>query len=210
MVKLMTKTTFLLHGGSSGSLSHSNVSFWRELVSRSKQFVKPTICVIPYASYNFIKNQDKVLDTKTLARRIGTIIEFHNPLLRPLVTVVSSLDILYFEKQLISADSIFIPGGDGDLLLDQLSLVTDKNSLSKLIRGKICAGESAGANVWSTLYYSNDNQTVNAGMGILPVATFCHYESEKHEELNKLFAAANNHNLSIIPINEGEYVHVHQ
>ncbi|MEX0918144.1 MAG: Type 1 glutamine amidotransferase-like domain-containing protein [Candidatus Paceibacterota bacterium] len=82
-----------------------------------------------------------------------------------------------FLKQIKSADAIYIQGGDTEKLKRTLN---EYSEFAYLIQGKTVAGSSAGAYVLSTYYYTNSQNKVLEGLGILPVRTVCHYQSEIH------------------------------
>jgi peptidase E len=108
-----------------------------------------------------------------------------------------------FENALKEAHIVYVSGGDGDLLQYRVLRLISKERLKELAsENKVITGGSAGANMWSTKYYSNDNQKIMEGLKVLPIATFCHYESEKWPQLNQLIKACPD--LPVIPIsNDG-------
>ncbi|PCI21323.1 hypothetical protein COB64_00370 [Candidatus Wolfebacteria bacterium] len=52
------------------------------------------------------------------------------------------------------------------------------------MEGKIIAGESAGAYVLSTCFYSKTEGGIFEGLGLVPVKTICHYVGENSEKLD--------------------------
>lgn len=100
------------------------------------------------------------------------------------------------------ADIIYAHGGDGDQLQEYLGQV---DNLSELVaKNKRIGGGSAGTNCWVTNYYSNDNQAVCDGLGVLPIKTFCHYNGRKWEKLTAL--AKHGKELPLIPLGDEEYI----
>lgn len=82
-----------------------------------------------------------------------------------------------FLSQVKMADAIYIQGGNTERLKQMLAVYP---SFAETIKGKTVAGSSAGAYVLSKYYYTNSQNKVLEGLGILPVRTVCHYQSEIH------------------------------
>ena len=57
-------------------------------------------------------------------------------------------------------------------------------NLKELFEGKIIAGESAGAYVLSSCFYSKSEGGIFKGLGFVPVKTICLYSGENREKLN--------------------------
>ena len=53
---------------------------------------------------------------------------------------------------------------------------------------KIIIGVSAGTNFLSKLYFSNDREKVEVGLGVLPIKTICHFSAEKNKKVALLSA----------------------
>jgi peptidase E len=102
--------------------------------------------------------------------------------------------------QIQAADIIVAHGGNGDVLQSYFENIP----LADLVaEDKVCAGGSAGANMWATNYYSNDNQAVMDGLGCAPINTFCHYNSYKWRSLNELRDC---NDLPIVPLMDDDFV----
>lgn len=85
--------------------------------------------------------------------------------------------------QIKKADAIYIFGGNTDNIKAVLGKV---ENLKELLKGKVVAGESAGINVLSVYFYSNRLEKISAGLGVLPIKTFCHYTEDKTDKLEEL------------------------
>ena len=55
------------------------------------------------------------------------------------------------------------------------------SDFAEAIRGKVMAGSSAGAYLFSKYYHSGSEDKIFEGLGILPIRITCHYESKKFE-----------------------------
>lgn len=181
---------FLLHGGDYETINRTNLLFFREMC-----MVK-NVLIIPFACSSY----QTCLRYEYPAKRFEQLFTFNN--LSKLES--ASYPTADFEKQIMSADLIFVEGGNGDFLQAEMERWMPVVQ-ARLSKGNLTiAGFSAGANMWSAYYYSNDNQDVCSGFGILPIKTFCHYSTEKFKKLNQLI----NHkpDLPVIPLTDDGYV----
>ena len=64
-----------------------------------------------------------------------------------------------------------------------------KESLAEIVRGKTVLASSAGVNIFSSQFFSNDRGTVEEGLGVLALQTICHYDPAKAERAAKLAQA---------------------
>lgn len=101
------------------------------------------------------------------------------------------------KKQLRNADILFFSGGS-ELNLKKLF---KKNTIPST--DKIIIGVSAGTNFLSKFYFSNDRKKVEAGLGILPIKTICHFSTDKNKKA-VLLSVGKNH--PVFPIGNDEYV----
>ena len=70
------------------------------------------------------------------------------------------------------ADVIFLSGGRTANLLESLKKF---QNLDQIFKGKIVAGDSAGANTLGHSFYSRKTKEINEGLGILPFKIIVHY-----------------------------------
>ncbi len=93
-----------------------------------------------------------------------------------------------FRKQLQWCSAMYMMGGDTSLLM---SLLLPTKNLRELFSEKIIAGSSAGANVLSNYYWSNQHSKIMEGLGILDIKVKAHFHAESKKErevLEKLLA----------------------
>lgn len=161
------KTKFILSGGYAGRPNEENDKFFKEILSAEKD--KLSILLVyfakPFEEYDRMTNGDKFQfnknkDGKELVFKIANEEEF--------------------EEQVKEADVVYLHGGKTLKLLEVLKKYPN---LRELFEGKIIAGESAGAYVLSSYFYSKSEDGVFSGLGFVPVKTICHYIGENLEKL---------------------------
>ncbi len=101
-----------------------------------------------------------------------------------------------FEKQVKSADIIYLQGGKTLKIIEALKKIPN---LKELFKGKIVAGDSAGANVLGKYYFSPKDNIINEGLGVLPIKIVSHYK-DKYKDVFKDFKS----NLENVYIREYE------
>jgi peptidase E len=139
---------------------------------------------------------------ESLGLELSRYLRFVNPH-KEIHVDVAYRKALLLKGQIEYADVIYVHGGNGDELQDWLGVIHNLKDI--VSEDKICAGSSAGANMWANCYYSNDNQSVCSGLNVIPVKTFCHYNSSKWKKANELIQTGDT-TLPLITLVEGEYV----
>jgi len=86
------------------------------------------------------------------------------------------------QDQLSRADAVFILGGDEMLFLNTVG----RAELAKILEKRFVAGASAGVNIFSSFFYSNDHDEIRPGSGLLPIKTICHFTEQKRAKLSEL------------------------
>ena len=81
-----------------------------------------------------------------------------------------------FKEQIETARAIFFSGGKMKKLM---KILNDCSNFKDIIKGKILAGSSAGAYIFSTYYHSASDGEIYKGLGVLPIRIVCHYLSPK-------------------------------
>jgi len=71
------------------------------------------------------------------------------------------------------ADVIFLSGGRTEKIIGKLK---NFKNLKQVFESKTVAGDSAGVNVLSKLFYSRKTKEIKEGIGILPYKIFVHYQ----------------------------------
>jgi len=88
-----------------------------------------------------------------------------------------------FIAEVKQADVVHIHGGDTEQLKTKLASYKD---FSEAIKGKTVSGSSAGAYVLTTYYFTNSQNKVLEGLGLIPARVACHYQSISHAASEKV------------------------
>lgn len=181
-------TKFILHGG--GDLFGQKLKKILTEIIQNISVKKVKILVIPFARK---KNEWEDVYIKYCKRysRLSLEKEF----------ILASQDINSLKLQISSSDIIFLCGGSELLIKKYL-----KGIKSSLFNNKIIIGVSAGANILSSYYYSNDRNRIEKGLGILPIKTICHFNLSKNKKLKKLVSYKNKQQKITFPIKEGDFI----
>ncbi len=153
-------TKFILHGGYTSDDNEDNKNFFKEVTKSAKQI----LCIYFAKEKNrweeAFENDKKKTNFKNL--------------------ILANEEEI--ENQIKEADTIWIRGGDTDLLKEKLSKINFK----ELIKGKTIAGSSAGVYVLVKYYFSNNKRKLGKGFGILNIKAFCHFTEKDRSNLEKL------------------------
>lgn len=115
--------------------------------------------------------------------------------------ILASSNFNLLREQIKTANIIFIPGGNENFLKKYLKKVKFSSFDNKTI-----IGSSAGTNIFSSLYYSNDRNRIEKGLYNLPIKTICHFDDKKRERLKKLILAKNKLKLPTFALEEGNFI----
>ncbi len=162
------KTTHILHGGSAQHVNSENDVFFREVLKKTSN--KPRILLVHFASPPERLELNKERDTHQFLRNKGDKELFF-----------TEAEEGKFIEQISQSDVIYLGGGTTGLLIAKLSTYPD---LANNFKGKIIAGESAGANVQATYGYSKSASGIIKGLGLLPVFMYPHYEKGREKEID--------------------------
>lgn len=157
------KTKIILHGGFDPEKADEGApNFHIELLNSTPN--GGVVLIVPFA-----KENDRVL--------IGverTINDFNRLTQRKDIRYVIANEF-DFENQVSEADTIYFLGGSSSKLLRVLN---NYNNISDRLYGKVIAGDSAGANVLTSFFYSKSTNTTEKGLGLLPIKFIAHYKEE--------------------------------
>jgi peptidase E len=161
------KTKFILQGGFPKSGKQENDAFFSEILSTAPYAAKILLVLFAKESDRVEKNTKEDIEQFT-KNSGGKNVTFE----------VATED--NFIQQIQSSDIIYLHGGHTGKLLDTLKRFPD---FKEIIKGKIIAGDSAGANVLCSAFYSL-RIGVGEGLGILPFRILTHYVEENKDKLN--------------------------
>lgn len=157
------KTKIVLYGGFNPTKEgDGNADFSREILREASE--NPKILIVPFS-----KEPDRVVPT---AERVTKELNAQKWQQKIVTEIATEED---FVNQLQSAEIIYLQGGSSAKLISALKNYPD---FEALIKGKIVAGDSGGANVLSKFYYSPSSDSVSEGLGILPIKMIPHYKEE--------------------------------
>ena len=179
------KTKFILHGGfTPGKVDEDNSKFFTEILKDAPERAKILLVC-------FAKDEERVIPATTKITA-----EFNKNKWQKEITFEVANEKSFLE-QIKSADVVYFHGGKTLKLLEALKKF---HELKGLLKGKIIAGESAGANICGEFFYSPNSDSVGGGLGFLPIKIIPHY-SEKYK--GKLDNVGNG--LELLPLEEYEY-----
>ena len=162
------KTKYILSGGYAGKPNEENDKFFQEILNTEK--MKLNILLVyfakPLSEYKRMTKEDEYQFTKN---KDGKELCFE------------IAEEEKFEKQAREADIIYLHGGQ---TLKLLEVLKNYSNLKELFDGKIIAGESAGAYVLSSCFYSKSEGGIFQGLGYVSAKTICHYIGKNSEKLN--------------------------
>lgn len=162
-------TKFIIHGGFNKNKTDENNSlFYSEILRDVSDGAH--ILLVPFA-----KDEDRIIPaTEKISKEFQSVSEG-----KTLHINIATRD--NFLNQLSEANVIYFHGGVSTKLLESLKPYGD---LSSYFEGKIIAGESAGANILSTYFYSPNANQVLEGLKVLPIRMIPHYTEDKKDKLN--------------------------
>ena len=179
------KTKFVLHGGLNPErLEENNAAFYREILADTPKEL--SILIAPFA-----KDIERIPVT---TERVMSMFN-KNKGDKNLNFQIANEES--FIKQIESADIVFFQGGKSSKLLETIK---EYPNLEESLKGKIIAGESAGANVLGKFFYSPNADQISEGLGILPIKIIPHFKKEYENKLDKI-----NVNLELVSLQEYEY-----
>jgi len=161
------KTKYIVSGGSANEPNELNDHFFREILKDTPS--NPKVLLVMFA-----KTEDKV---EARVASVKKQFEKNKGNKQPTFTLANHGE---FESQLQETDIVYLHGGTTLLLIDAIS---KHPNFKELIKGKVVAGESAGAYLLSTKFYSKTIGKVMDGLGLLTIKTICHYEDRNQEKL---------------------------
>ena len=180
------KTKFILHGGfTPNKQDENNSDFYKEILKSASEKVK--VLIVPFA-----KDPERI--PVTTRRVMG---EFNNNKDEKKIDFEVANEESFLE-QIKSADIVYFQGGTTLKLLEVLKKFPE---MKYLLGGKMVAGESAGANVLGSFFYSPSANGVFKGLGILPIKIIPHYKEEYRNVFKDL-----DDNLEELTVKEYEYL----
>ena len=175
---------YLFHGGITSTPVEENRKFFTSLTQNIQ--ANGTLLFIYFAKER--EKWDELLSTDK-----DIIAKYRNDI---------NIDVASLQKdtlisQIKNAQAIHIRGGD-DLLLQE-RLLSIKDNLKELFDNKVVGGSSAGANLFSTYYYSTDREYIAEGFSLTPFKVICHYKDSLRTKAEELKTYGENLELLLLP-----------
>ena len=161
-------TKIVLHGGyEKVATNEDNSRFFTEILKGTEGTVRVLVIL-------FARSEDRVDSGYNKVSR-----EFLSAAdVRSIELVAATKD--GFLEQIKDSDVIYFCGGETQRLQDSLN---EFNGIAELMKGKVVAGESAGANILCAKSWSPSAQSWISGIGLVPVKFVPHFEESKLEVL---------------------------
>lgn len=163
------KTKFVLHGGYAKGAKQEDDAFFSEILKNASKDAK---ILLVY----FAESDDRV------AERYADDLEQFNKNKGDKTLFFDVAIEWSFAEQAKRADIIYLHGGHTGRLLDALKRISN---LRDIFGGKFIAGDSAGANVLCSAFYSK-TIGVSEGLGFIPIKIICHYIEENKNKLDHI------------------------
>lgn len=158
------KTKYILHGGFTPHLKQENDAFFSKILEGTPQELK--ILLVYFATDNGEKYFPEDIE-QFRKNGMDKKLQFE------------MADESRFEQQIITSDVVYLHGGRSRKILDKMRKFAN---FPELIKGKVVAADSAGANALSTYFYSRQ-VGVCEGLGILPIKFIPHFVEEYRDKL---------------------------
>lgn len=162
------KTKIILHGGYASHENSENDKYFKEILNINKKELSILLVLFAKPESEHDEKAKKVI-SQFAKNNNDKFLKFE----------IAQMD--KFVNQIQEADVVYLHGGK---TLDLLKALRRVNNLSELVKDKTVAGESAGAYVLSSCFYSKSLEKCFEGLNFVPVKTICHYEGKNKEMLS--------------------------
>lgn len=186
-------TKFVLLGGYAHKAPDEGRSFYQELVKGIKKPIKVLMCY-------FARERG---DWDRKFKEDVSVFSSHLPTIKIDFFLASSEEFL---QQIADADIIYIKGGEMEPLFSTLKQIPRWETA---LCGKVVAGSSAGAYLLSSYYYDMHDAKIHEGVGLVPIKSIVHFESDYYGYTNWQNALENvkafHPELETVALREGEF-----
>jgi cyanophycinase-like exopeptidase len=165
------QTKFVLYGGFNPEEANpGNFEFSQELLKEAPENAK--VLVVPFA-----KEVDRIIPTH---ERVSAELNAAKWQKNIFIEGATEENLI---QQINSADVIYFQGGSSSKLLNTLKRFP---YLKQYLEGKTIGGDSGGGNVLCKFFYSPKTDTINEGLGILPLKIIPHFKEEYRNKLDSV------------------------
>jgi peptidase E len=163
-------TKYILHGGFDKNISYIKDEFFQQTLKETQENVK--IFLVFFAEFDeYLELRIKQCKDQFENNKGSKNLEFK----------------MATEENFIEgcawADVIFLSGGRTVKIIEKLEKF---ENLKQVFDNKIVAGDSAGANVLSQLFYSRKSKEITKGLGIIPLKIIVHYTEDMGNPLAEI------------------------
>ncbi len=163
-------TKYILHGGFDKNISYIKDEFFKQTLKDTRDNVK--IFLVFFAEFDeYLDLRIKQCKDQFENNKGSKSLEFK------MATEENFLDGCAW------ADIIFLSGGKTTKILEKLEKF---KNLKQIFDNKIVAGDSAGANVLSQLFYSRKSKEITKGLGVIPFKIIVHYTEDMGNPLAEI------------------------
>jgi len=163
-------TKYILHGGFDKNISYIKDEFFQETLKDTRDNVK--IFLVFFAEFDeYLELRIKQCKDQFENNKGSKNLEFK------MATEENFLEGCAW------ADVIFLSGGKTTKIIDKLKKF---ENLERVFDNKIVAGDSAGANVLSQVFYSRKSKEITKGLGIIPFKIIVHYTEDMGNPLEEI------------------------
>lgn len=176
-------TKYILHGGATSLKKKANDDFFREMTRDLKGRIRILL------NYFAREQTDIAMMEKQDKQRLLGCSENKN-------LEFQVAEVGMFESQLKWADVMYMRGGTTFLLMKELKRF---KNITRLFKGKVIAGSSAGAYAISKYYWSNNHKVLGKGLGALNIKCYCHCKPGDMKIIEKLLRHKEDLPLVLLP-----------
>lgn len=163
------KTKYILHGGFNPGEMQINDMFFKEIFAGTPKKLNRLLVYFAKEADRIAKNRQE--DVVQFEKNKGDkFLKFE------------TANSKQFEEQVKKADVVYLHGGHSGMLLEALRRYQD---IGNHFKGKIVAGDSAGANVLGEAFYSM-KIGASEGLGLIPYKIVSHFIEENKHKLSNI------------------------
>lgn len=183
-------TKYFLHGGATSKKEGHNNEFFKAVLGDFPERAK--ILLVYFASErerweSVFQNDQQNFSSNSPGKKLEFVLANDSPEI--------------FERQVKTADVIYIRGGSSSMLLKTMRKFPH---FKEWVKEKVYAGSSAGASMLARYYYPLHGHRVEKSLGILPIKVINHWDESKRDRLEAL--KKHGEDLPVYPLPETGFV----
>lgn len=178
------KTKYIISGAVINGDDSNNDNFFREILKDTPSILKVLVIL-------FAKPESKIDLKYEITKRQFERIKSDK---------IISYDLASHERlssQIKNSQIVYIHGGSPAKLIEEIN---QHPCFVSMIKGKVVAGESSGAYLLSSKFYSGHIGHIADGLGVLPIKLKCHFKDLHEKKLDSI-----DNNLEKVLLRDYEY-----